>query len=90
MQKNSDGYFYSRKCKQDYGGVCKSAFCRSLESGSWFYVGAFGRNLASVAMKVFSYLIYKEIFKHSSGHLHVCQFNAHHSAEWLIIIIIII
>jgi hypothetical protein len=49
----------------------------------------FGRNLASVAMKVFSYLIYKEIFKHSSGHLHVCQFNAHHSAEWLIIIIIL-
>jgi hypothetical protein len=30
----------------------------SLESGGWFYVGAFDRNVASVAMKMFSSLIY--------------------------------
>jgi hypothetical protein len=28
-----------------------------LESGGRIYVGAFGRNLASVAVKMFSYLI---------------------------------
>jgi hypothetical protein len=33
-------------------------FGRSMKSGSRFCVGAFGRNLSSVAVKMFSYLIY--------------------------------
>jgi hypothetical protein len=37
--------------------VVESAFCRSVELGSQFCVGAFGRNLASVAVRMFSYLI---------------------------------
>jgi hypothetical protein len=47
----------SKKCKRGYGG----AFCgvwRSLESGGRFCVGAFGRNLAAVAVKMFPRLIY--------------------------------
>jgi hypothetical protein len=42
----------SKKFKRGYGGVW-----RSLESGGRFCVGAFGRNLASVAVKMFSHLI---------------------------------
>jgi hypothetical protein len=38
--------------------VAESAFGGSLESGGRFCVGAFGRNLASVAVKIFSHLIY--------------------------------
>jgi hypothetical protein len=38
--------------------VVESAFGGSLESGGWFCVGAFGRNLASVAMKILSHFIY--------------------------------
>jgi hypothetical protein len=40
------------------GGVCVSQ-----ESGGLFYVDAFGKNLASVAVKIFSHLVYfkKEI-----------------------------
>jgi hypothetical protein len=38
--------------------VVASAFGGSLESGCRFCVGAFGRNLASVAVKMFSHLIY--------------------------------
>jgi hypothetical protein len=38
----------------EFGGV---AFGWSLESGGRFCVGAFGRNLASVAVKMFSHLI---------------------------------
>jgi hypothetical protein len=38
------------------GGV--SAFGGSLESGGRFCAGASGRNLASVAVKMFSHLIY--------------------------------
>jgi hypothetical protein len=38
--------------------VVGSAFGGSLESGGRFCVGAFGRNLASVAMKMLSHLIY--------------------------------
>jgi hypothetical protein len=34
-----------------------STFKESLESGSRFYVGAFGSNLASAAMKMFSHFI---------------------------------
>jgi hypothetical protein len=32
-----------------------------LKSGGRFYVGAFGGNLASVTLKMFSYLIYLKI-----------------------------
>jgi hypothetical protein len=52
-------------------GLAESAFGGSLESGGRFCVGAFGRNLASVAVKMFSHLIYfkKEFYK-------FCTFNA--------------
>jgi hypothetical protein len=48
-----------------------SEFGGSLESGSLFLVGVFGRNLASVAVKMFSNLIYfkKEFYQ-------FCTFNA--------------
>jgi hypothetical protein len=36
----------------------ESAFSGSLESGGRFCVGAFGRNPASIAVKMFSHLIY--------------------------------
>jgi hypothetical protein len=39
-------------------GLAESALGRSLESGGQFCVGAFGRNLASAAVKMFSHLIY--------------------------------
>jgi hypothetical protein len=55
----------SKKCKRgyggDYGGVWRSlrlAGIGSLVSGGLFYVGAFGRNLASVTVKMFSHSIY--------------------------------
>jgi hypothetical protein len=38
--------------------LAESDFGGSPESGSRFCVGAFGRNLASVAVKIFSHLIY--------------------------------
>jgi hypothetical protein len=38
-------------------GLAESAFGGSLESGGRFCVDAFGRNLASVAVKMFSHLI---------------------------------
>jgi hypothetical protein len=52
-------------------GLAESAFCGSLESGDRFCVGAYGRNLASVAVKMFSHLIYfrKKFCK-------FCTFNA--------------
>jgi hypothetical protein len=52
-------------------GLAESAFGGSLESGGRFYVGAFDRNLASVAVKMFSHLIYfsKKFDK-------FCNFNA--------------
>jgi hypothetical protein len=40
------------------GGLAEPALGGSLESGGRFCVGAFGRNLASVAVKLFPYLIY--------------------------------
>jgi hypothetical protein len=45
--------------------VVGSAFGGSLESGGRFCVGGFGRNLASVAVKMFSNLIYftKKFYK---------------------------
>jgi hypothetical protein len=39
----------SKKYKRGYGG----AYGGSVESGSRFCVGAFGKNLASVAVKMF-------------------------------------
>jgi hypothetical protein len=46
-------------------GLAKSAFGGILESGGRFCVGAFRRNLASVAVKMFSHLIYfkKKFYK---------------------------
>jgi hypothetical protein len=45
--------------------VAECAFGVSLESGGWFCVGAFVKNLASVAAKMFSHLIYfiKKFYK---------------------------
>jgi hypothetical protein len=51
----------SKKRNQAYGGVWQSLHLmgvRSLESDSRFSVGAYGRNLASVTVKMFSHLIY--------------------------------
>jgi hypothetical protein len=48
-----DGNSGSKKCKQGYDGIWWS-----LELGGQFCVGAFGRNLASVTVKMFSHLIY--------------------------------
>jgi hypothetical protein len=39
-------------------GLAESAFVGSLESGGRFCVGAFDRNLASVAVKMFKHFIY--------------------------------
>jgi hypothetical protein len=52
-------------------GRAESAFGESLESGGRFCVGVFGRNLASVSVKIFSHLIYiiKKVYK-------CCTFNA--------------
>jgi hypothetical protein len=52
----------SKKCKRGYGGAYGEVW-RSLRlAGAWsragqFCVGAFGRNLTSVAVKMFSHLI---------------------------------
>jgi hypothetical protein len=55
----------SKKCKRGYGGAYGGTWQSlhlvglwSLESGGQFCVGAFGMNLASVNMKMFSHLIY--------------------------------
>jgi hypothetical protein len=50
---------------------------RSLESGGQFCVGAFGRNLASVVMKMFSHLIYfaKKFYKFCTFGA-ICKDNA--------------
>jgi hypothetical protein len=62
----------SKKYKQGYGGVWRSLrLCGSLESGGRFCVGEFGRNLAPVAVKMFSHtlLFIKKCYK-------FCDFNA--------------
>jgi hypothetical protein len=46
----------SKKCKRIYGGAYVAVW-RSLELGCRFSI-AFGRSLASVVMKIFSYLIF--------------------------------
>jgi hypothetical protein len=51
---------YKRGCSGAYGGVRRSPRLResySLQSGGRFCVGAFGRNLASCAVQMFSHLI---------------------------------
>jgi hypothetical protein len=55
----------ARGCDGAYGGLW-----RSLESGGRFCVGVFGRNLASVAFKMFSHSVFfiKKFYK--------CTFNA--------------
>jgi hypothetical protein len=49
--------------------LAETAFGRTLETGGRFCVGVFGENLDSVAVKLFSHLIYfgKNIYK--------CSFN---------------
>jgi hypothetical protein len=66
LKLGSDGGDSARKkCKRGCGGVW-----RSLESGGRFYVGAFGRNLASVAVKIFTFdVLVKKHYK-------CCDFNA--------------
>jgi hypothetical protein len=56
------------------GGV---AFRKSLQSGGRFCVGAFGRNLAPVAVKTFSHLIYvTKIFYKFCTFDAICKDNA--------------
>jgi hypothetical protein len=52
-ERNADEAMVARMVGS--GGVC--VWRKSVESGVRFCVGAFGRNLASVAVKTFSYLI---------------------------------
>jgi hypothetical protein len=49
--------------------LAESAFSGSLESGGWFCVVAFGTNMASVDVKMFSRLIYKRFYE-------VCTYSA--------------
>jgi hypothetical protein len=56
LKLNSDGIESGiKKCKQSYGGAY-GGVRRSLGTGGLFFV-AFGRNLASAAMKMFTHLI---------------------------------
>jgi hypothetical protein len=64
MKLSSDGSDSGgKKCKQGYGGaswwgLMESMFGGSLESRGHLCVGAFGRNLVSVALEMFPHLIY--------------------------------
>jgi hypothetical protein len=52
---DSDG----KKCKRGYGGVCGGVWQSQLLAGIWTQaVGFVLKNLASVALKMFSHLIY--------------------------------
>jgi hypothetical protein len=71
-----------KKCKGGCGGgqwtgLAESAFGGSLESGARFCVGAVGRNLTSVAVKMFSCLIYfiKKFYKFCTLNA-ICKDNA--------------
>jgi hypothetical protein len=58
-------------------GLTESALGVSLESGSWFCVGAFGRNLASVTVKMFSHSIqFIKIFYKFCTFNAICKDNA--------------
>jgi hypothetical protein len=53
----------SNKCKRGYGGACGEVWWNLRLAGVWrqadrLSVGAFGMNLVSVAVKMFSNLIY--------------------------------
>jgi tRNA G26 N,N-dimethylase Trm1 len=80
LKLSSDGgNVGSKKCKRGYGGVwrsLRSADVWNLESGGRFFVGAIGRNLASVAVKMFSHLIYlrKTFYKRTFNA--ICKDNA--------------
>jgi hypothetical protein len=54
-----------RLCWCLWWGLAESAFGGNLVSGGQFCVGAFGRDLASVAVKIFSHIIYyiKKFYK---------------------------
>jgi hypothetical protein len=55
---------------------CGSAFGGSLESDGGFCVGAFGRNLASVAVKMYSHqLTFNKFYKFCSTNA-ICKHNA--------------
>jgi hypothetical protein len=58
-------------------GLVESAHGGSMETGGLFCVGAFGRNLASVTMKMFSHLIYfiKKFYKCHTLNA-ICKDNA--------------
>jgi hypothetical protein len=59
FKSSSDGRDSGSKKRKRWGywGVAEFALGGSLESSGWFCVGAFGRNLASVAVKMFTHLI---------------------------------
>jgi hypothetical protein len=62
----------SKNRRQGYGGAyCVSAFGESLKLNGWFCTAAIGRNQVSIALKIFSHLIYfiKKFYK-------FCTFNA--------------
>jgi hypothetical protein len=42
--------------------LAESACCGSVESGGWFYVGVFGRNLTSRREDVFTFNLIFKIF----------------------------
>jgi hypothetical protein len=70
----------SKKYKQRYGGAWQSlclAGVWNLESGSWFCVGSFGKNLAFVSVNMFSHLIYfiKKCYKFFTFNV-ICKDNA--------------
>jgi hypothetical protein len=71
----------SKKCRRGvYGGVWRSLCLEGvwgLELGDRFCVGAFGKTLASVAVKMFSHLIYliKTFYK-------LCTFNEIFRFQW--------
>jgi hypothetical protein len=51
----------ARNANKVWSDLTECTFGGSLESGGRFCVGAFGRNLASVAVKMFPHLIYLEM-----------------------------
>jgi hypothetical protein len=63
-ESSDGGDSSSKKCKQGYGGVYGGIWQNLHLAGVWSLelggqcAGVFGRNLASVALKTFSHLIY--------------------------------
>jgi hypothetical protein len=52
------GEFGSKNTNNTMGGLAESLFAMGMESDGRVCGGAFGRNLASVVVKMFSHLIY--------------------------------